>query len=145
MVIEKTEVKRNILWLSRHKPLPRQLQELRRLYGSIQLYQHDKPISSAEDAISLAKRYNADVVVPVLPLSMIARLAELGSELGFTLLWAEMKVVHVGASEPCDKYDASQDTVMLSKEMETGKTFYRHFRFQKFKRIKAVKLEIEDV
>lgn len=134
-----------VLWLSRHRPLPAQLRALRRALGSFNLHVYDRPLSTAEDAIRLAKRLGADVIVPVLPLSFIARLCELARKEGVLLLWAEMELLHMCAGESCPAYDPERDAVVQSREMDTGKTTYRHFRFSRFRRIVDVRLELEDL
>ena len=110
-----------ILWLSRHRPLPSQIKELERLFGSISLIIDSKPFSSAEEIKERMERLKVDDIVAVAPLSVIQRL----TELGIKPLWAEMQV--------CNKEEA---------EVEANG---RYYKFIKFRRIKDVKIEYEDL
>ena len=129
-----------VIWASRHPPVERQLAELRRIYGGVRVVQLAGVIPSAEWLDARARELGARAVVPVLPLSFIARLAELAR--GYDLLWAEMEAVKVLTEEPRPGADYDPSTEVYIKGYEGS---YRIMRFKGFKRIKAVKLELEEV
>lgn len=111
-----------ILWLSRHEPLSVQADWLKRYFGSVEVSRDVNPFTSAEE---IQKRYvegGYDDLVVVAPLSVIARL----TELGIKPLWAEMRQVQ-SRSEADLEYRG------------------RFYRFETFRRIKAVKMEFEDL
>ena len=113
---------KKILWLSRHSILPSQVRELRRLFGDDAIiFQDPRPFDDARDIVKRFREGGYDEIVVVAPLSVIQRL----TELGIRPLWAEMKV--------CDPEEA-ETTV-------SG----RPYKFVKFKRIKAVKVEFEEL
>lgn len=83
-----------VLWVSRHNVLPAQLDQLMQKLGSnIVVVQYLKPVPNAEFVIKLAEALGAKYIVPVLPLSFIARLVEQGKVKGITILFARMEVV----------------------------------------------------
>jgi len=93
-VYESSAEKRTVvLWVSRHPPLPSQIDVLERKLGGVVVYQLAGIIPNAEAVIEYVKKLNATVVVPVLPLSIIARLAELAKSTGFTILLAKMEAI----------------------------------------------------
>lgn len=113
---------KKILWLSRHSILPSQFKELKRIFGSdLEVFQDPRPFDDARDIVKRFREGGYDEIVAVAPLSVIQRL----TELGIRPLWAEMKV--------CDPEEA-ETTV-------SG----RPYKFVKFKRIKAIKVEFEDL
>jgi len=132
-----------VLWLSRHYPLPSQIAWLQNKLGDFELIVHDKPISTANDAVKLAIQYNATYIVPVLPLSFIAHLVTEAKH-GFTVLRAEMQTLHNCTTIPCPDYEPTTDTIMQSKDFTTGQIIHRHFRFQKFVILKEIKIITED-
>ena len=130
--VEKTTV----LWVSRHPPLPAQLEELERKLGGVVVYQLSGTIPNAEYVVEKARELNAKYIVPVLPLSMIARLTELSKRHGFTVLWAEMQQVSQGTGTP-PEIDKAREVIV-----EAHGT-WKVMRFKQFHKIKAVKLELE--
>ena len=113
---------KKILWLSRHFPLPSQIKELNRIFGeTVDVTVDPDPFSNAEDIVNRFKIGNFDDIVVVAPLSVIQRL----TELGIKPLWAEMKRV--------------------SKEEAETEVSGRYYRFIKFKRIKGIKIEFEEL
>lgn len=127
-----------VLWMSRHDPLPVQINYLKNKIGDFELVKYSKPLSTAEEAVKIIKQYNADYVIPVLPLSFIARLVEVSKREGFTILRAEMELVHNCETKPCSQFDEYTDTIVESKDLSTGETIYRHFRFKEFKILKDI-------
>jgi len=125
-----------ILWISRHYPLPKQLIDLRNLFGDIKLVMVSGFIPTVESLIPIIKSYKADIVIPILPLSMISKLCSLRDELRsknvqkFTILYPDMELLHSGKVEPCEEFDPSTDTINNSD----------HFRFVEFKILEEVKI-----
>ena len=114
---------KRILWLSRHFPLPSQIKELKRIFGEdVEVVVDPNPFSDAEDIVNRFKAGNFDDMVVVAPLSVIQRL----TELGIKPLWAEMKRVD-------------------SKEEAETEVSGRYYKFIKFKRIKGIKIEFEEL
>ena len=135
---------KKVLWISRHKPLVAQLRALREKLGESELVQHDKPLSTAEDAIKLARQYKADVVIAVLPLSFMAYLADAAAREGFTLLRADMENIHLCSQDPCPEFDPDTDVIMQSRDLnDPEKTIRRHFRFRGFQKLVKVELVTE--
>jgi len=67
-----------ILWQSQHAPLQKQLDSLRRHFGDVEVHQDENPFSNAEQVLHHVKREGYDELVIVAPLSVIAKLCELG-------------------------------------------------------------------
>jgi len=146
-VVEKPErptSKPVILWISRHKPLPAQLDVLWDKLGDYELITHEKPLSTAEDAVKLAREVGADYVIPVLPMSFIVRLVEVSKKERFKVLRAEMENIHNCTDYPCPDYNEYMDTIMESRDFNTGQRIYRHFRFKKFVILKDILIVTED-
>jgi len=93
-----------VLWVSRHRPLAKQIMDLKEKLGRIKVVQVSGPVPNAEYVIELARKFNAKIIVPVLPMSFIARLAELAPKHGITVLYARMNVVaQVSSVEEAEK------------------------------------------
>ncbi|MGB9661364.1 MAG: hypothetical protein ACPL5F_05015 [Moorellaceae bacterium] len=113
---------KKVVWFSRHDPLPSQVTELRRLFGpDVQIVQDPKPFSNAEDIVTRFKAAGGDEMVVVAPLSVLGRLVDLDIK----PLWAEMEQV------PPEQAEVSA----------AG----RHYRFVRFRRVKRLTLEFEEV
>ncbi len=134
-----------VLWISRHKPLPVQIQFLKNKLGDdFKLVIHDKPLSTAQDAVNLVKQHNADFVVPVLPLSFIAHLVAEAKKHGFTVLRAEMENIHNCDSDDCPEFNPETDTIMVSRDLnDPSKIIRRHFRFKEFVILKDIQIVTE--
>lgn len=115
-----------ILWVSRHQPLPRQLAELERLFGTVQVTQDPKPFSSAEDIVRRFQQAGYDDIVVVAPLSVLARLIDLG----IRPLWADMERVS-------DRFLAE-----VTMQRKSGRVDL--FCFSRFRRVTALRMEFED-
>lgn len=115
-----------ILWVSRHQTLPRQLAELERLFGTVEVTQDPKPFSSAEDIARRFQQGGYDDIVVVAPLSVLARLIDLG----IRPLWSEMEAVT----------DRSQAEVTMQRR--NGRVDL--YRFSRFRRVTALRMEFED-
>jgi hypothetical protein len=110
-----------ILWMSQHKPLPKQIAELRKIFGSTtEVEQDPRPFSSAEEIVKRYKEGGYGDMVVVAPLSVISRLVDLGIK----PLWCDMEFL---------------------KSAEGADVSFRgrHYKFLGFKRIKMVRLEFE--
>lgn len=116
-----------ILWMSRHAPLTSQEAELARLFGAeVRVEQDPRPFSSAEDIAVRYRDGGYDDLVVVAPLSVLARLVDLGLK----PLWAEM--TQVGRAE-----------AEVTTPRRDGRTHY--YRFDRFRRVKALRLEFEEL
>jgi|GEM_PF-923769 hypothetical protein len=138
-----------ILWLSRHEPLPAQIQFLRQKIPHCAVIQYPYPLSTANDAVKLIQQFQADYVIPVLPLSFIAHLVQESKKHSFIILKAEMELLHNCSTETpfhgysCPEYVEHMDVVMQSKDMQTEQTIYRHFRFREFVKLVDIIIKTE--
>jgi len=139
------EFPRKVLWVSRHKPLNAELKFLEKKLGKYELEILNKPIPSAEWLLeNKIKPEKIDIVIPVLPLSIVARLTELSRRHNFQIWWADMQLLHNDKSIVCPEFDPDRDAMVEGRD-EKGNKIYRHYRFRTFKRIKKIKLELEDI
>ena len=135
--------KSTVLWVSRHSPLPAQLESLSKRLGCIRVIQISKLFASAEEIIEYADRFRVNYIVAVLPLSMIMRLVELARSRGITVLWSEMEVVADKLLSP-PTIDPDREVILTAKESD-GSITYRVYRFKNFKKIRAIKMELEPI
>lgn len=113
---------KKILWMSRHAPLASQLAELRRLFDDETVVEQDaRPFDSAEQIAARYRNGGYDDLVVVAPLSVLGRLVDLGIK----PMWAEMEQV----TDPARAEVSARD---------------RHYRFARFRRVKALRLEFEE-
>ncbi|GAB7387378.1 hypothetical protein BSNK01_12140 [Bacillaceae bacterium] len=63
-----------ILWLSRHAPLPEQVAALEKKFGSVEIVQISKTVSSAAEVVELLRENNCEEMVVVLPVPILADL-----------------------------------------------------------------------
>ena len=111
-----------IMWFSRHKPLPSQKKELKRIFGKDTILVIDNRVfKNAREIIERMNEFKIDDIVVVAPLTVIKHL----TEAGIKPIWAEMKV--------CNKSEAETEA--------NG----RYYKFVKFRRIKSVKVEFEEL
>lgn len=114
---------KKILWMSRHKPHPRQIETLREMFGKDTVVeQESRPF---DDARVVARRYREgdfDDMVIVAPLSVIAVLCNEDIK----MLWSEA----VEENDPA--------------KIEFSGARGQGYRFVRFRRIKRVALEFED-
>lgn len=129
-----------VLWVSRHPPLRLQVEELEERLRNIVIYQLSGVIPNAEFVVQKAREVNARYIVPVLPLSMIARLVELSKNSEFIVLWAKMIAVGMYDREPQPHKDYDPRKEVYIKVDEEN---YRIMRFEGFYRLRAVRLELE--
>ena len=135
--------KTTVLWVSRHPPLLQQIIELEKKLGGIRIVQLSGLVPNAEYVVQKAREYNASVIVPVLPLSFIARLCELAQREGYTVLYAEMECIAVykNVEDARKKVQEAPEKRNLASYADGT---VRVFEFKGFKKIKAVKLELEE-
>ena len=135
-----TETETIVLWVSRHSPLRSQIEELEKRLGSIVVYQMSGLVPNAEAVVEVAKKLNAKYVIPVLPLSMIARLSELAKT--FTVLLARMNNIAT-ARDP----DEARRIVSEKPTSRTLATYadgtVRVFEFERFEKLVRVELVTE--
>ena len=133
-----------VLWVSRHPPLPAQITELERKFGGVVVYQVSGVIPNAEAIIEIARKYSAEVIVPVIPLSMIARLAELSKQNKFTVLIAKMNNIAT-TKDP----NEAKRLVSERPEARTVSTYadglIRVFEFERFEKLIEVRLITEPI
>jgi len=132
-----------VVWVSRHLPLRKQIEALEAKLGPIMIYQIQYA-PNVQYIVDVAQKLGAKIIIPVIPLSMIAALTEIAPKCGFTVLWAEMEHVDTQVIEPIPgvDYDPTTETVVVAAGAHEQRT-YRVMRFKAFHRIKAVKLELE--
>jgi hypothetical protein len=139
--MEREEVVK-VLWVSRHRPLLAQLRELRRIFKNVELIVYEGTVPSAEHVISEAKRHNAKVIVPVLPLSIIARLVELAKKEDIIVLFARMEAIATTKS-----IDEAEKIVKEAEDKRNMTTYsdgtIRVFEFKQFEKILRVELVTE--
>jgi hypothetical protein len=137
-----TLTRSNVLWVSRHPPLPAQIRALEERFSGIVVYQMSGVIPNAEAVAEAAKKLNANIIIPVLPLSMIARLAELSKQNKFTVLIAKMNNIAT-TRDPAE----AQRLVQEAPEKRTIATYadgtIRVFEFERFEKLVEVKLVTE--
>ena len=137
---QKNETVSIVLWVSRHPPLHSQIKELERKLSSIVIYQMSGLIPNAEVVAEEAVKLNARVVVPVLPLSMIARLSELAKT--FTVLLARMENI-----ASVKDFEEAKRLVSESPGLRTLATYadgtVRVFEFKRFERLLRIELVTE--
>ena len=129
-----------VLWVSRHPPIEAQIKALEEKLGAVKVIQLSGFIPNAEFVVEKAKEVGAKYIVPVLPLSFIARLVELSRRNGFTVLWAEMQQVSIIDHEPVEGKDYDPATEVWIKGYENT---YKIMRFKQYHIIKAIRLELE--
>lgn len=111
-----------IMWFSRHEPLPSQKKELKRIFGEDTVIVIDNRVfKNAREIKERLQEFKVDDIVVVAPLTVIKHL----TEIGIKPLWAEMKT--------CNKREAETEA--------NG----RYYKFVKFRRIKRVKIEFEEL
>jgi len=123
-----------VLWVSRHPPLPAQITELERKLNGVVIYQVSGVIPNAEAIVEIAKKYNAEVIVPVIPLSMIARLVELSKQNKFVVLLAKMN--NIATTKDLNE---ARKLVSERPESRTISTYtdglIRVFEFERFEKL----------
>ncbi len=131
-----------VLWVSRHKPLPVQIQRLKEKLGNIRIIQVDGTVPNAETVVEIAQKHNAKIIVPVLPLSFIARLVELSKRYGFTVLYAKMEAIATVGT-----WEEAKRIIEEAPDRRTATTYadgtIKIHEFKGFEVIKAVQIVTE--
>lgn len=113
---------KTILWLSQHRPNVPQEAGLRRLFGDVEIRQDVNPFEGAQEILARFQEGGYNDLVVVAPLSVIDHLCRLG----LRPLWAE--------------------TVQVPRREGAHFSYRgRHYRFLRFRRVKAVRMEWTDV
>jgi len=122
-----------VAWVSRHPPLKAQLETLKEKLGSVEVVQINKTFADYRNVLSAVKEIGAKYAVVVLPLSMIALLVE---DRSVVWLYSVMLPVHENCQgSGCPLFSPDTDVLMPPN---------RHLRFYEFKRIKDVRMILED-
>jgi len=120
------------LWCSKHKPLKAQLQVLQD--RGVELFIPNKTFFiDAEEIVDLALKYNCNIIITVLPLSMIARVCEIAERHNIIVLYPLMEDLD-------NNVELNEDTdvkVNIAGRVKVA-------RFKCFKRVRGVKLILED-
>lgn len=118
---------KKILWLSKHRPLDSQREELKALYGQdCQIVIDQEPFRSVEDIIDRIEKAKADDIVLMAPLTMCRKLLELGIQ----PLYAEMRRTLLSRAE-------------VVKHRRDGSS--PGYEFVKFLRLTNIEVNYEDV
>jgi len=120
---------KKILWLSRHEPLPAQIKYLREKFGEIEIEKRQEIVRDAKHVIEIIKETGAEIVIPVLPQSIVMRVAEQCAQENIMLLRADMELLHE-CDPACSKFRKDEDTWVNG----------RHYRFKEFKKLKEIKI-----
>ena len=133
--------KKVVLWVSRHDPLPSQIKALEEKLGHIKIFKVSGVIPNAQYVVDLAKKYNAKIIVPVLPMSFIAHLAEAGKRNGFIILFAKMEAIAQVPPQEAQKLvkEAPDKRTMTTYADGTAKVH----EFRGFEKVKEVKIVTE--
>lgn len=113
-----------ILWVSRHLPLPRQRDELRRLFGDHDLKTDPIAFADAADIANRFRQAGASEIVCVAPLSVLKKLLEYG----IRPLCADMKV----CAPPGE----------VTVRSHRGE---RHYKFVKFQRLTGIEMNYREL
>ncbi|MHA1595705.1 MAG: hypothetical protein ACTSXX_13380 [Candidatus Baldrarchaeia archaeon] len=126
-----------VAWVSRHAPLPSQIETLKQKIGDFYLVQISRTFTSYKEVLDEIKKVGARYAVVVLPLSMIAQLV---SDKSIVWLWAEMEGLHeCGGPQECRDFDPSRDVWLPLHGQPRG----RHMRFKQFRKILRVEMITE--
>lgn len=72
---------KRILWVSRHPPMKKQLEELKRCFGQrVAIINVPKIITSVDEVISMKKELNCDEMVVVLSMWLVEELVKKGEK-----------------------------------------------------------------
>ncbi|MEM1690733.1 MAG: hypothetical protein QXG48_06165 [Thermofilaceae archaeon] len=130
-----------VLWVSRHKPLPAQLRALEEKLGEIDVVQLEH-VPNSDYVIDLARRLGAKVIVPVLPLSFIARIVEEAGRRGYIVLFAKMNAILTTRD-----FDEAKRLILEAPDRRTITTYadgsIRVFEFERFERVVRVEVVTE--
>src|SRR5438105_343811 len=115
---------KKILWLSQHSPLGKQIDELKRLLGGVDILQDVNSFNTADEVLRRYRSGGYEDLVFVGPLSVLEQLCKRG----LCPLRAEMEEL---SSERRSEADLAYRG--------------RYFRFDRFVRVKAVIVQTEEL
>lgn len=119
---------KRVVWFSaRHEPAPAQMAELQRLWPGCEVVTVANTWSDIDGIIAKFHDLGGDEMAAVLPLSIVRLL----TDKGHTILWSVMEQVR----EPGAPYDIE----------DRYKNRVKRFKFHGFKRLKRVKMILEDI
>lgn len=119
-----------ISWFSRHRPTPRQIAELKRLFGpATRIVQDSRTFAGADEVLARYRASGAGEMVIVAPLSVIAALCDRG----LRPLWPQMELV------PADHPEAE---VRIERRDHRGVECYR---FSGFRRLTGIVMTFEPI
>jgi len=138
-----------VLWVSRHSPLPEQLNKLTQYLRNYKLVMIRERIPNAEWLYNnyikpLLDQNHRVIVIPVLPLSIIARLVELAKQYHFEIWYAKMNEIY-------RTNDISKAELVLSEAperrtiMQYADGIVKVYEFEDFYRVKEIKIELEKI
>jgi len=131
-----------VLWASRHPPLKAQVAELERRFGAVAIYQMSGVIPNAESVADVASKVNASVIVPILPLSMLARLTELRRQSNFVILFAKMNCI--ATTKDVAEAQKIIDEAPTKRSLAThADGLVRVYEFERFEKLVEIKLITE--
>jgi len=132
-----------VAWVSRHAPLPAQVEELKRLLGpNTEVVQVNKTYRDVKEVFEDIKNTGASVAVVVLPLSMLAQLLPLAKKAGVEVWMAKMEPLHeCEGPGKCQEFNPDTDVWLPLRGQPTG----RHLRFSRFERVLRVEVVTEPV
>ncbi len=129
-----------IVWVSRHPPLEAQVEELKKMFGAVDIVQISKTFRDAGEVFEMVKREKPEIAVAVLPLSMLAQFLPLCKRENIDVWMARMDPVHE-CDGHCGEFDPKRDVWLPIRGSNLG----RHLRFSRFERILNVKVITEPI
>lgn len=134
-IVDDGEGSTTVLWVSRHPPLKAQLSAMRMKLRRVRVVQVSGVVPNADYVIELARKYGARIIVPVLPLSFIARLVERARGYGITILFARMEAIA--------QVSSAEEARELIREFPEARTMTAYadgtIKIHEFKRFEVVK------
>jgi len=107
--------------------------------GAIVIYQLSGVIPSAEFVVEKAKELGAKYIVPVLPLSFIARLVEAGRKNGFVILFARMEAIAQTSPNEAQRLVAEKPEARTMTTYADGTVKVHEFKgFEKIVKVQIV-------
>jgi hypothetical protein len=120
-----------VAWVSRHPPLPAQIDALKSKLGSIDFVPMSDTFSNAKEIYRKVKEVGAEYAVVVLPLSVTMHL--LNNPEASDIIWLRAEMVKASG-----RYDPLTDVLL-----DDGKGNKRHVRFKKFQVLTAIEVHTE--
>lgn len=127
------DVRHNVLWISRHKMLPIQLELLKKKLGAFRLYRLNPKRVSIERILMMIKERDISVVIPIMPLSIVSQLVQASKRMNFIVL--KNKVIEEDWN---GKFDPKCMFVVRGYDKNGRKVFIKK-RFIGFEVVKDIK------